>query len=46
LVGQAEHVANKDVDAAIERARKADEANDATGCNAELTEARRLYGTE
>jgi hypothetical protein len=43
-LGQAEHVANKDADAAIERARQADKANDATACNAELTEARRLYG--
>jgi hypothetical protein len=42
-VGQAEHVANKDGDAAIERAKKADAANDAAGCNAALVVARQLY---
>lgn len=42
-VGQAEHTANKDGDAAIEQAKKADAANDAAGCNAELVAARRLY---
>lgn len=42
-VGQAAHVANKDGDAAIERAKKADAAGDAAGCNQALVEARRLY---
>jgi hypothetical protein len=42
-VGQAEHTANKDGDTAIEQAKEADAANDATGCNAELVVARRLY---
>jgi hypothetical protein len=43
-VGQADHIANKDGDAAIEQAKKADSANDAAGCNAALVVARRLYG--
>ncbi|MFZ3357192.1 MAG: hypothetical protein WCA56_18875 [Xanthobacteraceae bacterium] len=42
-VQHAEHVANKDGDAAIARARKADDAGDAAGCNAALNEAKRLY---
>jgi hypothetical protein len=42
-VVQAEHVANKDGDAAIERARKADSAGGAASCNQALIEARRLY---
>lgn len=42
-VGQAEHTANEDGDAAIEQAKKADAANDAAGCNAELVVARQLY---
>ena len=42
-VGQAENIANKDGDAAIERAKKADAANDAAGCNAALVVARQLY---
>lgn len=42
-VGQAEHIANKDGDAAIERAKTADAAGDAAGCNQALVEARRLY---
>jgi hypothetical protein len=42
-VGQAEHVANADGDLAIERAKKADAAGDATGCDQALVEARRLY---
>jgi hypothetical protein len=42
-VGQAEHVANKDGDAAIERAKKADVAGNAAECNQALVEARRLY---
>jgi hypothetical protein len=42
-VGQADQNANKDADAAIEQAKKADSANDAAGCNAALVSARRLY---
>jgi hypothetical protein len=42
-VEHAEHVANKDGDAAIERAKKADAAGDAAACNQALVEARRLY---
>ena len=42
-VGEAEHVANTDGDAAIDRAKKADAAGDPTGCNQALVEARRLY---
>jgi hypothetical protein len=42
-VGLAEHVANQDGDAAIERAKQADAADDATGCSEALVEARRLY---
>ena len=42
-VGQAAHAANKDGDAAIERARKADAAGNAADCNQALVEARRLY---
>jgi hypothetical protein len=42
-VGQAAHAANQDGDAAIERAKKADAAGDAAGCNAAVIEARRLY---
>ena len=42
-VAHAEHAANKDADAALERARKADAAGNAAGCNAALTEAKRLY---
>ena len=36
-------MANKEADAALERARKADAAGDAAACEAALTEARRLY---
>lgn len=43
-VEHAERIANKDADAALERARKADAANDPALCQAALTEARRLYG--
>jgi len=43
-VEHAEHVANKDEDAALEKARKADAAGDAAACTAALKEARRLYG--
>ena len=42
-VEHAEHVANKDADAALADARKADAAGDAAGCKAALKEARRLY---
>jgi hypothetical protein len=42
-VKRAEHVANKDADAALDRARKADAADDAAACNAALNEAKRLY---
>jgi hypothetical protein len=42
-VGQAAHVANKDGDAAIERAKKADTAGDAASCSQAVIEARRLY---
>jgi hypothetical protein len=42
-VGQAAHVANADGDLAIDRAKKADAAGDAEGCNQALVEARRLY---
>jgi hypothetical protein len=45
-VGQAAHVANKDGDAAIERARKADAAGDAASCDQALAEARRLYDVQ
>jgi hypothetical protein len=42
-VEHAERIANKDADAALDRARKADAANDAALCQAAITEARRLY---
>jgi hypothetical protein len=42
-VGQAQHVANEDADAALERAKRADAANDAASCSAAVSEARRLY---
>jgi hypothetical protein len=42
-VAHAEQTANKDADAAVDRARKADAANDAALCKAALKEARRLY---
>jgi hypothetical protein len=42
-VEHAEHVANKDGDAAIARAKKANAAGNAAGCNQALVEARRLY---
>ncbi len=42
-VGQAKHTANKDADAALERAKHADAANDAADCNAALAEARNLH---
>lgn len=42
-VAHAEHAANKDADLALDRARKADAAGDAAGCQAALDEAKRLY---
>jgi hypothetical protein len=45
-VRRAEGVANADGDAAIERARQADNAGDATQCDEALREAKRLYGID
>jgi hypothetical protein len=45
-VEHAEVRANADADAALARARKADAAGDAPGCQSALMEARRLYGLE
>jgi hypothetical protein len=45
-VEHAERVANADADAALDRARKADAAGDADGCNRALEEARHLYGID
>jgi hypothetical protein len=45
-VAHAERVANKDADAALDRARTADAAGDAAGCNAALNQAKRLYGID
>jgi hypothetical protein len=45
-VQNAEHKANADGDAALERARKADAAGDAEGCTAALREAKNLYGID
>jgi hypothetical protein len=45
-VEHAEVRANADADAALDRARKADAAGDASGCHSALVEARRLYGLE
>ena len=42
-VEHAERVANKDGEAALARARKADAKGDAARCNAALTQAKRLY---
>jgi hypothetical protein len=42
-VAHAEAVANKDAEAALQKARTADAAGDAAGCKAALKEARRLY---
>lgn len=42
-VEHAEHVANKDADAALDAAKKADAQGDAAVCNANLTRARELY---
>jgi hypothetical protein len=43
-VQSARQTANADADAALGRARKADDAGDAAGCAAALDEAKRLYG--
>lgn len=45
-VRSAEHTANADADAALERARKADDAGDAAGCAAALAEAKGSYGLQ
>ena len=45
-VERAETKANADADAALDRARKADAAGNASGCKSALVEARRLYGLE
>jgi hypothetical protein len=45
-VEHAEIKANADADAALDRARKADAAGNASGCQSALVEARRLYGLE
>jgi hypothetical protein len=42
-VAHAERVANRDGEAAMAQARKADAAGDAAGCKAALIEAKRLY---
>jgi uncharacterized iron-regulated membrane protein len=42
-VTHAEHVANKEGEAAIARAKAADAAGDAAGCNAALARAKDLY---
>jgi hypothetical protein len=43
-VQSAEHQANADGDAALERARQADAAGNAAACEQALSEARQLYG--
>jgi hypothetical protein len=45
-VGQAEHAANADADAALDRARKDDAAGNPAGCIEALREAKRLYGID
>ena len=45
-VEHAEGTANKDADAALDRARKADADGNAAGCHQALSEARLLYGLE
>jgi hypothetical protein len=45
-IQNAETKANADADAALDRARKADGKNDATGCREALRQARLLYGLE
>ena len=43
-IDHAETKANADADAAMDRARKADEQGDASGCQEALRQARQLYG--
>lgn len=45
-VQQAEHTANADADAALDRAQMADAAGNADGCMEALREAKRLYGID
>jgi acyl CoA:acetate/3-ketoacid CoA transferase alpha subunit len=45
-VAQAERVANADGDAALARARKADQEGNAAACAKALTETRDLYGLQ
>ena len=45
-VGAAENKANADAKAALNRARQADAAGDAAGCQRALMEARELFGLE
>jgi len=45
-VRSAERVANADGDAALDRARQADDAGNATLCDEALREAKRLYGID
>jgi hypothetical protein len=42
-VAQAEHTANEDGTAALDRAKRADAAGDAAACNQAVAEARRIY---
>ena len=42
-IEHAQQIGRKDADAALEAARKADAAGNASACDAALTEARRLY---
>jgi hypothetical protein len=45
-VKHAERIANKDADAALDRARKADANGNAAECSAAIGEAKRLYGID
>jgi hypothetical protein len=45
-VESAEHQANADGDAALDRARNADAENNANACEEALREAKRLYGID
>jgi hypothetical protein len=45
-VNRAEHVANKDADDALNRAKAADAAGNAADCKAALQKARELYGID
>ena len=45
-VRHAEHVANADADAALDRAQKADAAGNADACNKAIGEASQLYGIQ